>query len=222
MASGLHASIIRPFHSSNSAVREAGWEAFVSAHTKLLLHVARSLGGDHDDAMDRFTYLLEQLRRDDFRRLRAYVANDYTEFSTWLVVVAQRIYLDHQRTRYGRFHSGDGETAGNAEEYAARRRLVDLISAEVDLDAVMDTELQTLDEALRVQETHRALSSALAALSPGDRLLIKLRFEDGLGMPEIARNLRLPTRFHAYRRLTLALAELRKALERAGVREATP
>src|SRR5687767_7154675 len=40
------------------------------------------LGGDHDDAMDRFTYPLEQLRRDDFRRLRAYVASDYSQFST--------------------------------------------------------------------------------------------------------------------------------------------
>jgi RNA polymerase sigma factor (sigma-70 family) len=222
MASGLSVSIGRPFDSSDSAVREAGWEAFVSAHTKLLLHVARSFGGGHDDAMDRFTYLLEQLRRDEFRRLRAYTATDRSEFSTWLVVVAQRVYLDHERTRYGRFRSGSRESTGNEEDYAARRRLVGLISAEVDLETVSDPGVQTAEDALRVEESHRALATALAELSPTDRLLIKLRFEDGLGMPEIARTLRFPTRFHAYRRLTQALADLRKALERVGIRDATP
>jgi DNA-directed RNA polymerase specialized sigma subunit len=69
---------------------------------------------------------------------------------------------------------------------------------------------------------HRALASALATLEPRDRLLIKLRFEDGLPMPEIAQQLRLPTRFHAYRRLTEVLGSLRQALERGGIGESTP
>jgi RNA polymerase sigma factor (sigma-70 family) len=222
MTSGLHVSTRRPFDSSDSVVREAGWDAFVGAHTKLLLHIARSFGGEHDDAMDRFAYLLEQLRRDDFRRLRGYVANDRSEFSTWLVVVAQRVYLDHHRARYGRFRSAEAGSKGAVEEHAVRRRLVDLIGTRIDLDAVIDGEGKTAEDSLRVEQSHRALMSALSTLSPRDRLLIKLRFEDDLGIPEIARILRLPTRFHAYRRLTQALADLRKALERAGVREATP
>jgi RNA polymerase sigma factor (sigma-70 family) len=212
----------RAFDSIDSAVREACWERFLSTHSKLLLHVARSFGDDHDAVMDRFTYLLEQLRRDDFRRLRAYAATDGTEFSTWLVVVAQRIYLDHYRNRYGRSRSGGSESPVQEEERAARRRLVDLVGAEVDLDAVIDGEGKNPDDALCADEVHRALAAALAALAPRDRLLIKLRFEDGLDMPEIARSLRLPTRFHAYRRLGQALAELRRALEEKGVREATP
>jgi DNA-directed RNA polymerase specialized sigma subunit len=61
-----------------------------------------------------------------------------------------------------------------------------------------------------------------AALAPQDGLLIKLRFEDELPMPEITRILGFPTRFHAYRRLTHALAELRRTLEGSGVRDAAP
>src|SRR5689334_14219985 len=118
MTSGLHASKRLPFDSSDSVIREAGWDAFISAHTKLLLHVARSLGGDHDAVMDRFTYLLEQLRRDDFRRLRGYAATEQSEFSTWLVVVAQRVYLDHHRARYGRAKLGENDSAANIEERA--------------------------------------------------------------------------------------------------------
>jgi hypothetical protein len=39
-------------------------------------------------------------------------------------------------------------------------------------------------------------------------------------MSEIARNLKFPTRFHAYRRLTQVLGDLRDALEDSGVRDA--
>jgi RNA polymerase sigma factor (sigma-70 family) len=212
----------RAFDSLDSAVREAGWEHFLSTHSRLLLHVARSFGDDHDAVMDRYTYLLEQLRRDDFRRLRGYAATDESEFSTWLVVVAQRIYLDHHRNRYGRSRSGGTESPAQEEERTARRRLVDLVGAEIDLDAVIDGDGKNPEDSLRSDEVHRALAAALAALAPRDRLLIKLRFEDGLDMPEIARSLRLPTRFHAYRRLGHALADLRRALEKSGIREATP
>jgi RNA polymerase sigma factor (sigma-70 family) len=212
----------RPFDSSDAAVREAGWEHFLRIHSTLLLHVARSFGAGHDEVMDRYTYLLEQLRRDDFRRLRGYAASERSEFSTWLVVVAQRIYLDHHRIRYGRPRVEDAPSPTQEEERAARRRLVDLISAEVDLDAVIDSGGKNPEEALRADETHRALAAALASLTPRDRLLIKLRFEDDLGMPEIARTLRMPTRFHAYRRLVRALADLRRALEASGIREANP
>src|SRR5215210_389345 len=107
MTSVPYVTMGRAFDSSDAAVREAGWEHFLNLHSKLLLHVARSFGDDHDAVMDRYTYLLEQLRRDDFRKLRGYAALDRSEFSTWLVVVAQRIYLDHHRSKYGRSHFAD-------------------------------------------------------------------------------------------------------------------
>jgi RNA polymerase sigma factor (sigma-70 family) len=212
----------RAFDSTDAAVREAEWERFLAIHSKLLLHVARSFGDDHDAVMDRYVYLLEQLRRDDFRRLRGYAATDRSEFSTWLVVVAQRLYLDHHRNKYGRSHAGELGSPAQEEERAARRRLVDLIGAEVDLESVIDSQGRTPEDSLCEEEVHRALAVALRSLTPSARLLIKLRFEDGLGMPEIASSLRLPTRFHAYRRLVQALADLRQALEKIGVREGSP
>ena len=212
----------RLFDSSDPAAREAGWEEFIGTHTRLLLHVARSFGGDQDAVMDRYTYLLEQLRRDDFRRLRAYAATGQSEFSTWLVVVAQRIYLDHERHRYGRFRPRDDQSAAEEEERTARRRLVNLISAELDLGSIMDPAGLDAEDTLRAAEIQGLLASALGSLAPQDWLLIKLRFEDGLPMPEIAQILKLPTRFHAYRRLTQALAELRRTMEGSGVRDSTP
>ena len=221
MARVVPVALQQLFDSGDAGLREAGWKDFVNVHTRLLLHVARSFGSDHDVVMDRFTYLLEQLRRDDFRRLRAYATTDHSEFSTWLVVVAQRIYRDYERQRYGRFRQR-GESTTSEEEIASRRRLVDLICAEVDLATIVDPRGHSAEDSVRWEEIHRALLAALNTLTPRDQLLLKLRFEDNLDMPEVARVLALPSRFHAYRRLTGALAQLRRALADRGVLDAIP
>jgi RNA polymerase sigma factor (sigma-70 family) len=202
--------------------REAAWAEFVAIHSRLILHVARSFPGDHDAAMDRYAQVLEQLRRDDFRRLRTYAADGRSEFSTWLVVVAQRICLDHRRSRYGRIRSVEGDSAAHDEEWAARRRLVDLISANLDLSTLGDRNAGDPEDRLRLADLYQALESALTLLGPRDRLLVKLRFEDDVPMPEVARSLGFPTRFHAYRRLSRVLEDLRRALESSGVRDAAP
>jgi RNA polymerase sigma factor (sigma-70 family) len=210
-------ALTRLLAAGDPASGESAWAELVATHSRLLLHVARSFGGEHDDVMDRYAAILEQLRRDDYHRLHAFVADGRSEFSTWLVVVAQRICLDHRRHRYGRSHSPEPDPLAE-EELAARRRLVDLISAEVDLESLHSEENTDPTDAVALADTHRALESSLELLEPGDRLLIKLRFEDELPMPEIARALGLASRFHAYRRLAKVLEELRCALVRAGVR----
>jgi RNA polymerase sigma factor (sigma-70 family) len=211
-------ALTRLLAARDPASGESAWADLVATHSRLLLHVARSFGGDHDDAMDRYAHILEQLRRDDCHRLRAFVADGRSEFSTWLVVVAQRICLDHRRHRYGRSRPSSPDPVVAEEELAARRRLVDLISAEVDLESLNTGQSIDPADAVAVADIYRALESALGLLDPADRLLVKLRFEDDLPMPEVARALGMPTRFHAYRRLAKVLEELRSALVTAGVR----
>lgn len=57
-----------------------------------------------------------------------------------------------------------------------------------------------------------ALDEAMATLEPQDRLIVRLRFENGLGIADIARTLALPQR-PLYRRLEQILARLRRHLE---------
>jgi RNA polymerase sigma factor (sigma-70 family) len=171
--------------------------------------------------MDRYAYILEQLRSDNFRRLRAFVADGRSEFSTWLVVVAQRICLDHYRHQYGRNrHLANADDRD--EDVAARRRLVDLIGADVDLSTLSDSRVADQDEALRVADIYAALETVLEQLDPSERLLLKLRFEDDLPVAEIAHNLSLPTRFHVYRRLATVLERLRRELGRSGITDPVP
>jgi RNA polymerase sigma factor (sigma-70 family) len=222
MPGSLPSVVARLLDSNDGPARESAWSAFVASYTRLLLHCARGLGGDHDAAMDRYACILEHLRTDDYRRLRAYVADGRSEFSTWLVVVAQRICFDHRRARYGRLRPGADDGRAHDEEWAARRRLVDLISADVDLSSIGDGAERDPEDRVRLADLYLALESALASLGPRDRLLVKLRFEDEMSMPDIARDLGLPSRFHAYRRLSRVLVELRRSLESGGVRDAAP
>lgn len=193
------------------------WAAFVATYSRLILHVTRAAGTEHDAAMDRYAFVLEQLRGDDFRRLRTFVADGRSEFSTWLVVVVQRLCHDHERHRYGRMRSQDPSSATLDEGRDARRRLVDLLGAEVDPASLIDKRGTDAESALVGAEIDQALNQALARLDRRDRLLIKLRFEDDLPMPEVASTLRFPTRFHAYRRLKQVLSDLRRALEQQGI-----
>src|SRR2546423_1859460 len=218
-----HAGILRRLLDANDpSLREAAWTDFVGAYSKLILYVARSSSGSQDAAMDHYAFVLDQLAASDFRRLRRYVADGRSEFSTWLVVVAQRLCRDYDRQRYGRLraHAGEGTTA--EEEHASRRRLVDLIGAKVDLTLVPDAETPGAEYTVRASEVQKALEKELDSLRTGERLLLKLRFEDDCGMEEIAETLRLPSRFHAQRQLTQILRALKRALERQGIGESTP
>jgi RNA polymerase sigma factor (sigma-70 family) len=196
---------------TDAAARETAWAAFLSAYSRLLLHVARQVGRDYDTAMDAYAHILEQLRADDCHRLRAYAPDGRTKFTTWLVVVARRLCLDHHRHHYGRLRGNNPEAV---DARAVRRRLQDLIAADLD---VSPEPAPDLDQSLEARERNTTLGAILDALPPRDRLLLKLRYEDDLSAREIAGILGFPTPFHVYRRLNALLAELRRMLRARGL-----
>jgi RNA polymerase sigma factor (sigma-70 family) len=200
---------------------EDAWAEFVRAHSRLLLHVARSMAGDRDAAMEYYAYVLEQLRRDGCRRLRGYTPGGAGKFTTWLVVVTRRLCLDFHRHRYGRTSRAQNPAGGDAPR-AERRRLRDLVSATVEVASLSDVEAADAEAAVRTHDLAAALDRALATLDPADRLLLRLRFDDGLPAAEIARLTGAPTPFHVYRRIDRLLTRLRKVLEASGYHEASP
>ena len=185
-------------------------------HSRLLMHAARGLSRDYDAAMDAYAYVLEQLRSDDFRRLRAYVSDRRSKFTTWLVVVARRLCLDRLRQRYGR-ETGEKERGRDAR--LVRRQLVDLLTEQLDAAELHAGITQDDPEAeLRAKELNLALAEAVGRLEPRDRLLLKLRFDDGLTAREIARTMRFGSPLRVYRRLGAVLADLRKSLGDRGIK----
>jgi RNA polymerase sigma factor (sigma-70 family) len=204
---------------ADAATREEAWDAFVAAYSRLLLHVSRSLSRDHDSAMDAYAHLLEALRQDDFRRLRAYTPIPGSKFTTWLVMVARRLCVDQVRRRYGQPRS---ESTASEQARLVRTRLADLVAEDVDPDRLSRPAEAGPDAELRSRELERALASSVAELAPRDRLLLTLRFDDGRSAREIAAIMRFPTPFHVYRRLTAVLGALKQSLRRRGIEGPTP
>lgn len=196
---------------------DAAWKAFVSDYSRLLIHVTRSVTSTHDDAMDAYVYVLEQLRADQCRRLREFAADPRSKLSTWIVVVARRLCLDLYRHRYGRQRGGE-----TRDQRDMRRRLQDLIGDAVEPNDLPSPRSGRTELALREAELLARLEEAVSAVDARDRLLLRLRFEDDLTAQEIARLLQLPSPFHVYRRLNVVLANLRVALQRRGVESAMP
>ena len=210
---GLPPVLAQLLAARDDEARDAAWIQFVATHTRLLLHTCHALARDRDAAMDGYVYILDALRQDHCQRLRAYVPDGRTRFTTWLVVVARRLLLDHRRHRYGRPRS---RSEPHRAEHVTRRRLEDLVVAELDAETIVASGAAP-DEALLEDEVTAALRTALAALEPSDRLLLVLRFADERPVREIARTLGLPSIFHVYRRVAALLGGLRRTLEAHGV-----
>jgi len=83
---------------------DAAWDTFLDRYRRLVFATIRHFVSDTDDVMDVFTRVLEALREDDFRRLRAYLQEPEhrARFTTWLVTVVRHLAIDWLRARDGR------------------------------------------------------------------------------------------------------------------------
>jgi RNA polymerase sigma factor (sigma-70 family) len=167
-----------------------------------------------------YAHILDELRSRDFHRLKGYVSDPGSKFTTWLTVVARRACVDRHRARFGRRRTG--EDGDQLSERVMRARLEQLVSAPVDPASLPADAASSPDAALRASQIGDVLQHALGALPAADRLLLKLRFEDELPAREIALVLQLPSPFHVYRRINALLGELRMMLTANGVESAAP
>jgi RNA polymerase sigma factor (sigma-70 family) len=219
MRGALPAPLSSLLDASDLPSRDDAWAVFLSSYSPLIMRVARLLGGDDDAIMDRYAFALDQLRRDDFKRLRQYTSDDRGQFTTWLVLVLRRLCVDEHRRRYGRPQSDD-ETS--AARHGERRNLVDLLGVEPELAEVAAAPTDEADANVRAIELSAALETAVARLEIADRLLLRLRFQDDLSVPRIARIVGAPSAAHVYRRLERVLTSLQTTLRKVGVEDSVP
>lgn len=199
---------------------QCAWQEFLRLHSSLLIRATRTLDGDYDANMDRYAFVLEQLRADEFKRLRTYQPNGRSKFTTWLVVVAKRLCIDHHRQRYGRPQKSD-RTEDSDAILTARKHLADLIGHR-DFAILRDTSIPDAETQLIALEQFEALGRELAELDNRDQLLLTLRFVDGATARQIAEVMDFPSQVHVYRRLDKVLAQLRRALQEKGITASGP
>jgi RNA polymerase sigma factor (sigma-70 family) len=167
--------------------------------------------------MDAYAFILEKLREERFRKLRAFPGGDREALSRWLVVVARRLVSDFRRHRYGR-----ARASTPAADLNARRRLIDGIWDPRDSQELPAGQKADPEWTLRLAERRDALEAAVREFEPRDRLLLAFRFHDGLPARRIAELMDFPTPFHVYRRLNRILADLKARLEESGIEDPSP
>ncbi len=204
---------------SDDVTRSRAWAAFLDEYSKLLLNVTRRIVGSHDGAMDRYAFILDQLRDNEFHRLRAFAADGRGKFTTWLVVVARRLCVDHHRHTHGRLQAQTDSSTPHSLEHITRRNLVDLVASEIDWEQMRDGKRPPPDAKVLLEERRAALRGVVEDLDVADRLLLTLRFEDDVPLAKIGPMIGLESRWQVHRRLSAVLARLREGLEARGITE---
>lgn len=217
--SSLPETLVTLFDARDDSERASAWSAFLGEYSVVVLHAARAHDGDHDNAMDRYLFVIHALQERDCGRLRQYDPAGGAKFTTWLLVVSRRLCLDHHRARYGRSQAA---TEDSHLRHAERRQLIDLVGSEIGVETIEGPLGEDPESILRKNELREALARALDDLSVSDRVLLRFRFEDNLSVPEITRLTDAGSPFGTYRRLDKILTRLRVTLEAAGVSGPVP
>ena len=97
---------------------------------------------------------------------------------------------------------------------AAPGAVVDTMGLDADTIAV---ETGQPDINMIRDQRDECLRDAVTRLTPREKLLLALRFEDDLSASRIADLIDLPSPFHVYRKLNSILVSLRKQLMSAGI-----
>ena len=222
MAESLPSELAHLLGASDDVSRERAWSTFLSVFSPLILHAARSASSGYDEGMDAYASALDGLRADDYRKLRGYSIDPRARFSTWLVVVVRRICIDRQRDKFGRTSSREREEGTISDERAARKRLANLAAANIELETIPDSEQSRPDENIQRRDLHESLEATLAELEERDRLLLTLRFVDGLPARRIAEVQRWPDQMAVYRRINQLTDMLKQKLLARGVDSPIP
>ena len=205
-ARSLPSQVRSLLESAEGPAQEQAWTRFLDSYSRLILYVARKTPGDYDAIMDRYAFVVDRLRDQNYRRLRTYAADGRGKFSTWLMVVVRRLCLDQNRLKHGRA-SGEGTSKS-----VLPHRLIELVFLDPEAIEQLEDHGPTIDKEFDRKQALEQLETAIRTLDSGDQVLLALRFQDDRSARDIASFLKLPTPFHVYRRLTRVLATLRQAL----------
>jgi len=180
--------------------REAS-ELFVRRFSGLIYHcvqrtlAAKGIPFSNQDLEDLHNTIFLYLFENRCRKLGQYQGKNGCSPASWLRVVAVRIVLNHLRDN--RAHG-----ALRQDEQAPFENLSDQ-----DRDALGPLALMEQAERLRL------LQGAIQRLSPRDRLFMRLYFEDGLGLEEVASALGISVQ-NAYTVKRRAVERIRSHLKR--------
>lgn len=256
---------------------KAAWDRLVDDYSDLILGVIARYTRDVDTRMDAYLYVLEELKAQDFRRLRHYsetAGPRPCSFATWLKLVVRNLYFDWFRHAHGRkslpkeiqklgaleqrafklvywegysahesFQILRGEfTTLRFDHFIQRlaevearmtsinrakiRRDIERARGPLSLDseeegppieARAEVHVPTPEDDAALSERRAALWRLIQDLPAQDRLLVRLRFFEGLTAKQIAAAIGSTEPMEIYRRIERVCLDLRRRAKALGV-----
>ncbi len=157
---------------------------FISKHVKF----------NHNDLEDLHNTVFVQLFENQCRKLKQYEGRNGCSLATWVRTLTVRIILNHIRKK-------------GVDSMEGRNRLIPLD----DLPELREKREEPLT-LLEKSEQESLVRDGILKLPPRDRMLIKLHFEQGLSLPEVAETMRISVK-NAYTVKHRAIQKLKSYAE---------
>jgi RNA polymerase sigma factor (sigma-70 family) len=185
----------------------------VKPYIKLIESICLRRFNYTEEGHECYVYVLDKIMEKNYAVINAFQGR--STFKTYLVSITNRLAIDFYRHRYGRT-----STKSNPEQPSPKKNRLKTVSA-IDLENLSDE--GHLDETVIQREDQEAkkrlvgiVKAQLSELSPEDRLLLKMKYEDNFKISEIAEILKLDQK-KTYRKINKILSDLKEEFLKKGL-----
>ena len=177
-------------------------------HIKLIESICLKRFNYSEEGHECFVHVLDRLMENNYARVNAFQGR--STFKTYLVSITTRLAIDFYRHRYGKISK-----KSNPEQITSKRSYLKVVpitdqenlSDEKPLDHIV-IKKEDEDAGKRLEEI---LQSLVSDLSPEDRLLLKMKYDDDFKVSEIAALLNLDQK-RTYRKIDAILSSLKEKI----------
>lgn len=159
-----------------------------------------------------YVYVLGKLMENNYAVINAFQGR--STFKTYLFSVTTRLAIDFYRHRYGKTSKKSNPDQPDSKKN--RLKTVSIIDAEnlSDDERLDETVINREDKEVK-KRLEGILKSHLSDLSPEDRLLLKMKYEDNFKVSEIAELLKLDQK-KTYRKINRILSDFKEEFLKKG------
>ena len=158
-------------------------------------------------------YVLDKLMENNYAMVNAFKGR--STFKTYLFSITHRLAIDFYRHRYGK--TSKKSNPDHTVPKKDRLKIVSVIDPEnmSDGEHLTDTVTHREDEEVK-KRLAGIIKSHISKLSPEDRLLLKMKYEDNFKVSEIAEILKLDQK-KTYRKINTLLSSFKERFLKEGI-----
>ena len=185
----------------------------INPHLKLIESICLKRFNHSEEGHECYVYVLDKLMENNYARVKAFQGR--STFKTYLVSITTRLAIDFYRLRYGK-------TSKKADDDlpTPKKNPLKIVPLKDQENVSDDKSLEEIVVDKEVNDTQQRLKalvrSHLADLSPEDRLLLKMKYEDDFKVSEIAKILKQDQK-RTYRKIHALLAAFRERISKEGI-----